>query len=312
MIKLKERSNFYNINFAIIERVIGIIATVVMTSLLARKLGPEIFGLYQHYASIIFVATAMTWLVSAESLNSRLDSSGYLSKEIFESVFFARLMNGSLIYIICSVYIYIKNDVLMALVLLMMLPFVFVEALSSYKFVIESSGRMYISAKIRTMSAIVKLLLLLLIYLKDLDVIFIGILIFFEAAINCGFYYLVGSSFVDIRSLKLNLKNIFFLIKSGLVVFIGLVSLYFFQRIDRIMFSHNVNGNEFGNYTAAMTIIDQFNTITLIVVNILAAKLVYRQDEDNISENYIKLVKFIILLSMVSTICVFLSFRICH
>lgn len=300
MLKIAEKSSLYNVNYALLERILGIISTIIMTSLLARKLGPEAFGLYQHYASIAFVATAMTWLVSAESLHSRLNASGSIDKEIFQTVFFLRFANGLLIFLVCLSYIAYNKDELAGLIIFIVFPFVFIEAFSTYKYILESSGRMYVSAVIRVFSTILKILFYLVIYYFDLSFYYIGLALALEAIVNSFLYYYVCSGLNYFAFPKLNLKLASDLVHSGLAVFIGLIALYLFQRIDRVIFSSKLTQYDFGQYAAALTIIDQVNTLTLIIINIIAAKFIYRESASYALDNFFKLLRIVVCISLLS------------
>ncbi len=89
-----------NILWALIERGLQIVLTLIITGLIAREFGPELYGKWQYALSLLFIATTLTYLCGSEVVVPRLVAQPENAGKILGTAFTIRVLISAIAYFI--------------------------------------------------------------------------------------------------------------------------------------------------------------------------------------------------------------------
>jgi PST family polysaccharide transporter len=287
---IKPKKNTLNVVWAVSEKIIQVVLSMLITGLIARYFGVELFGSYQFAMSVVFVATSLTWLCPAEIFYSKVDSEGKLSSVTISTSIIYRLLISILVYGGVILYVlFFKSEGGQGIFILMLSVIIlYSEPLGIFRFLLECQSYYYVMTIIRMIALIVKLIIVSSFIFCDVSPVLILLPIIIEGLIVSvaaySIYRLVDKSYVfNARVFDRLLAVSFF--KQGLKFWVGLVCMNIFLKFDRLFMGSKLDKEQFGYYSAALSAFEQFSTISIMLVAVLAPVLIYRAGNQNLRRN---------------------------
>jgi PST family polysaccharide transporter len=274
-----------------LERLVQIAVAIAIGGLLARYFGPELFGKWQYANTLLLVLAPLTWVCGAEILVPTIIQTRHLPESarpnidtlgaILGSAFALRLGVSCLALLACWCALaagWLDPTVGamlggLAVTLLFREPFGVISAwLQSRTY---SKPALLISLS----TALLKGMLVYVMVRRLVAPARFGWLWAAEAA-------LIGAAllayFVWTQGGRLGWRVTPALFKrfvsAGTVFWLGLICMYLFLKVDRLMLEHYVSYAELGRYSAAQQINENWITLALMLAQTLAPAFVYRID----------------------------------
>lgn len=301
-----------NIIWLLFERLIQIGFGVIMAGLLARSLGGQYYGYYQYAGAIIALFLSISFLCGAEIIVPLLSrEKDHLRKDII-------LYNAFLIRVVASAFSYLAlmSFVLLSgfdmdlnyLIIIWGISILFNEPVSVIKAWMESRTNLKPNVIIRAIAITVKLGFVIVFYKMDLSVRYVGLIMLFEAAIVSlgqlvyfrNFHKFSGNSLFIDRNLVKSL-----LIK-GLPFWMGVITMYAFLKVDKLILERFVTFHELGLYTSATALSEQICALAPIITISVGPLLVYKEKNRTIAlHNVIKITLLMALVSLAGSLVVY-------
>lgn len=305
-----EKGKLYNLAWALFEKIISIILTVVMTASIARYFGVELFGQYQYSLSILFVATALTWLCPAESLYSKVNVDGGIDDDVVVTSIIYRFLICFSVWLLVVLYNIINTDSSFKLysIIILTIPLLYTEPLGIFRFILECKGMYYITSRIRLGFLILKVIITIaFIYFKFNPLIVLTPLLI-ETILSSLIFYFFYSKLLS----KEHFKNISFdmsiakkFLIDGIKLWGGLVFMSVFLKLDRFLLEPILEKNIFGYYSTALSVLEQLNSLSGMLLAVLGPVLIYRAKQCDLKVNILKLSSVTLVLGLISSIFMF-------
>ncbi|MGR6503009.1 hypothetical protein [Shewanella sp. Koi 1] len=283
-----------NISWAVFEKILTILLTLITTGAISRYFGVELFGAYQYSLSVLFVVTSMTWLCPAETLFSKVTPEGRLENDVLVTSIVYRFFISALVWLGCLVYtlVYIDTDYQLAFILILTITILYTEPLGVFRFVLECQGQYHVTAKIRIFGLITKVFFTLLLIWANLDPILVLLPILAESflvSVFCLYYAKKHDKKIQFNFAFLDKKiaKVFFL--DGVKLWLGLLCMSLFLKLDRLILQGHETEQTFGLYTAAFSVLEQLISLSTMVVAVLGPVLIYRAVGNELKANTLKL-----------------------
>lgn len=261
---------------AFLDRILSVILNVVIASLVARYLGVIEFGHYQFILSYCLIAQTITWVIPTEILISFIKPNSNFNIKLISTVYFGRLIISLFLIIVISLLTLIFIDVpYFKSILFICFCTAILEAAGVYKFLFDYSGNTEIGCKIRISCSLVKFLFVLLLIKLDLfNIPNLLVIVGLEFLFIAYLYKSLGVRLTSIKYDKFSTKVLFYLLKKGWPIFLGLVLTYLFYRYDRFYMNSILEKEVFGVYSAAVNIIDQVITVIIMICTVFSSKYI--------------------------------------
>jgi polysaccharide transporter, PST family len=284
------KGNLKNIIWALGERVVQILLSMVVTGLIARHFGVELFGAYQLAMSILFIITAMTWLCPAEIFYSRLKENGSLDVSVINTSIAYRLVISITIYIGLFVYVLLSiTDANQAyFIMILSIGILYSEPMGIFRFQLECRGYYYITSRIRLCSLVIKCAMVALLVFIDASPLSILLALILESVLVSFGCYVFYQRIDKGYSFKLNTidKSLMYeIFNDGVKFWFGLICMNAFLKFDRIYMESKLSSSDFGHYAAAFSAFEQFTALATMLLAVLGPILVYRAASDKILKN---------------------------
>lgn len=284
------KGNLKNIIWALGERAVQILLSMVVTGLIARHFGVELFGAYQLAMSILFVITAMTWLCPAEIFYSRLKENGSLDISVINTSIAYRLAISITIYIGLLIYVLfsISGANQAYFIMILSLGIIYSEPMGIFRFQLECRGYYYITSRIRLCSLVIKCAMVALLVFMDASPIQILLALILESILVSFGCYVFYKGIDKAYSFKLNTidKSLMYeIFNDGVKFWFGLICMNAFLKFDRIYMESKLSSSDFGHYAAAFSAFEQFTALATMLLAVLGPILVYRAASDKMLKN---------------------------
>lgn len=293
MEKIGLRKIFGNSMWQISEKILTMIVTVVATSLIARYLGPEKYGLANYIISVITLFTTFSTLGMQEITIKDLCSKENKEGEILGTSFVIRIIGGIILIILSQITLYILNGAnrMYQLLGIIMGTCMLFKAFEVIEYYLQAKMQLKISSIIRFITTMIvagsKILVVFLnlgiigfmcTYL--LDAIIAGILFYI--------YYKIKNKNTHWKFNKEYAKNL--LSKCWYIAFAGIFSIIY-GRIDQVMLGKMLSDTtENGIYSAAVRIAEMWYFVPSAVVTSFQPVINAKKKEKD-EPGYIKLVQ---------------------
>jgi polysaccharide transporter, PST family len=284
------KGNLKNIIWALGERVVQILLSMVVTGLIARHFGVELFGAYQLAMSILFIITAMTWLCPAEIFYSRLKENGSLDVSVINTSIAYRLVISVTIYI--GLFVYVLFSIPEAnqayFIMILSIGILYSEPMGIFRFQLECRGYYYITSRIRLCSLVIKCAMVALLVFMDASPLLILLALILESILVSFGCYVFYQRIDKCYSFKLNTidKSLMYeIFNDGVKFWFGLICMNAFLKFDRIYMESKLSSSDFGHYAAAFSAFEQFTALATMLLAVLGPILVYRAASDKILKN---------------------------
>jgi len=282
-----EKRNIANVAWAMAEKLAQLGLAMMLTALIVRYFGVQLFGAYQFSLSVFFIITTLTWICPGEMFYARLDENGNLSETVISTSICYRLIISLTVFLGTALYVHLRisDHYQTAFILILSITILYSEPLGIYRFLIESQGHYHYTARLRMVSATVKVLLVYLLIKAQVAPLLLLSPIVAEAIINCaGCVWLYRKKMGHLSfSIRIFDKYLAFqFLQEGIKYWIGLLGMNLFLRVDRFYLESHLTKIDYGHYSAAMSMIDQFTSIATMLIATLAPIIVYRSAKDKV------------------------------
>jgi PST family polysaccharide transporter len=289
------------------ERLTQIVAAIVISGVLARYFGPDVFGKWQYANTLLLVLAPLTWVCGAEILVPTIvrEPPGRLGT-ILGSAFVLRFAVSLAALLVTWIVLAVESrtghvDAMVAAMLAgLATTMIFREPFAVISTWLQSRTYSKPALLAAIVSAIGKALLVWLFVRVAIDPARFGWLWALEAAAIAAMltgYYAAqhgsaeqgeqtseqgsGQSLSRAWTLDWKLEVALFrrFVSAGSVFWIGLVCMYLFLKLDRLMLERVISYADLGRYSAAQQLNENWITLALMLAQTLAPAFVYRVHE---------------------------------
>ncbi|GAB5099282.1 oligosaccharide flippase family protein [Caballeronia sp. HLA56] len=270
-----------NIVWLGLERLTQIAVAIVISGLLARYLGPDAFGKWQYANTLLLVIAPITWVCGAEILVPTIvKEPPARTGVVLGSAFVLRIAVSAIALVVTWTWIAagftdpLVGAMLAGLALTMLFREPFIGLINAWLQSMTYSKPQLIASMF---TAIVKAALVYAFVRMAMSAASFGWLWALEAAAIGGVllvYYMrrhggrLGWHFD--RALFRHFAS------AGTVFWIGLICMYLFLKLDRLMLAHRVSFAELGLYSAAQQLNENWIALALMLAQTIAPAFVYR------------------------------------
>ncbi|WP_250465378.1 MULTISPECIES: oligosaccharide flippase family protein [unclassified Caballeronia] len=270
-----------NIVWLGLERLTQIAIAIVISGLLARYLGPDAFGKWQYANTLLLVIAPITWVCGAEILVPTIvKEPPARTGVVLGSAFVLRIAVSAIALVVTWTWIAagftdpLVGAMLAGLALTMLFREPFIGVINAWLQSMTYSKPQLIASMF---TAIVKAALVYAFVRMAMSAASFGWLWALEAAAIGGVllvYYMrrhggrLGWHFD--RALFRHFAS------AGMVFWIGLICMYLFLKLDRLMLAHCVSFAELGLYSAAQQLNENWIALALMLAQTIAPAFVYR------------------------------------
>ncbi|CAH2797967.1 MAG: Membrane protein involved in the export of O-antigen and teichoic acid [uncultured Caballeronia sp.] len=284
-----------NIVWLGLERLTQIAVAIVISGLLARYLGPGDFGKWQYANTLLLVIAPITWVCGAEILVPTIVQRPFTETgTVLGSAFALRMGVSVLALIVTWIWIAAGSTdpmvglMLASLAVTMLFREPFIGVINSWLQSLTYSNPQLIASMA---AAVVKAALVYTLVRLAAAPSSFGWLWALEAAAIGGalvLYYVrrhggrLGWHFD--RALFRHFAS------AGTVFWIGLICMYLFLKLDRLMLAQRVSFAELGLYSAAQQLNENWIALALMLSQTIAPAFVYRvQETARLKHNLLRL-----------------------
>ncbi|SAL48291.1 membrane protein [Caballeronia terrestris] len=285
-----------NIVWLGLERVTQIVVAIVISGLLARYFGPDAFGKWQYANTLLLVLAPLTWVCGAEILVPTIvhRPAGEVGR-VLGSAFVLRMAVSVLALVATWAWIAfghldaLVGAMLAGLAVTMLFREPLVGVINAW---LQSMTYSKPQLAASMFTALVKAALVYAFVRASAGFASFGWLWALEAAAIAGLllhYYrkrhggTLGWEF-DGRLFRQ-------FASAGTVFWIGLVCMYLFLKLDRLMLERFISFADLGRYSAAQQLNENWITLALMLAQTIGPAFVYRvQDTKLLKRNIIRLV----------------------
>ncbi|GGD68963.1 oligosaccharide flippase family protein [Caballeronia grimmiae] len=269
-----------NIVWLGLERLTQIAVAIVISGLLARYLGPDAFGKWQYANTLLLVIAPITWVCGAEILVPTIvDKPPAETGAVLGSAFVLRMGVSIVALLLTWAWIAaggadpLVGAMLTGLAVTLLFREPFIGVINAWLQSMTYSKPQLIASMT---TAIVKAALVYALVRMAEGAATFGWLWALEAAAIAGalvFYYMrrhggtLGWRFD--RALFRHFAS------AGTVFWIGLICMYLFLKLDRLMLAHQVSFAELGLYSAAQQLNENWIALALMLSQTIAPAFVY-------------------------------------
>jgi polysaccharide transporter, PST family len=273
-----------NIVWLGLERVTQIVVAIAISGLLARYFGPDIFGKWQYANTLLLVLSPITWVCGAEILVPTIvqrpaDQIG----TVLGSAFVLRLTvsAGALLLTWAGIAAGLTDPLvgamLAGLAVTMLFREPFVGVINAWLQSMTYSKPQLLTSMA---TAVLKAALVLVLVRAAASPARFGWLWALEAAAIGGvllLYYMRRHGgrlgwHVD-RTLLRHFAS------AGTVFWLGLICMYLFLKLDRLMLERHISFADLGRYSAAQQLNENWITLALMLAQTIAPAFIYRVHE---------------------------------
>lgn len=268
-----------NIFWLISEKGFQVIAGIVISGMLARGLGVEVFGSFQYALAMVLLFSSLSFICGMEVVLPRLVNATQSERvEIISTAFVLRFSSAVLGYLSFVVYMYFFSSGIVPLNALLFLGGIILvrEPFNIVVSILQAKTDEKVGVLIRLVSLGIKFVAIFFLFQSSGITLTSASLLWFIEAIFIAIALIFLARILE-PNLKFNFnpekaKELLF---SGTKFWLGLICMYVFLRIDRIFLLHYTDLKQLGIYAAATQISDNFVTLAPIIAISAAPILIY-------------------------------------
>jgi O-antigen/teichoic acid export membrane protein len=301
-----------NTFWSVLDKAIKLIGNILVTSQIARYLGPSDFGKLSYFIAI----TSFFQILSIAGLEAILVRDAILhpkeSETLFCSAFLMRLCLGLCCYFlifILSYYIYGFKSQSLILILMVSSTLIF-QSFDVIDLWFQSLrlNRYGVSAK--TVSYIFISGIKFFAIYQNYSLLFFGFLVAMEAAISTILLCSIFFKKVKFHKFKIHVEKIRELLKESWPIILSGISITIYMKIDQILIGKTVGIKELGLYSAVLPILTLIQSVPAIFTPIISPYLLkVKAADNNLYLHYLQKYMFlaIILAFLFSMFLIFFS-----
>ncbi|AKM00521.1 oligosaccharide flippase family protein [Burkholderia pyrrocinia] len=279
-----------------LERLTQIGVAIAISGLLARYFGPDVFGKWQYANTLLLVLAPLTWVCGAEILVPTIVQRPPAQLgAVLGSAFALRIavsaaaLVATWIAIAAGAFDPLVGAMLAGLAVTMVFREPFVGVINAWLQSLTYSKPQLVASMI---TALAKALLVWLLVRAAAGPARFGWLWALEAA-AIGFALLLYYRHRNGGALGWTFDKPLFrhFATAGTVFWLGLICMYLFLKLDRLMLERHVSFADLGRYSAAQQLNENWITLALMLAQTIAPAFVYRvQDVARLRRNIVRLI----------------------
>lgn len=265
------------------EKLLQLGFSVVSVGLIARALGVDAFGEFQYVLSMLFVFSAVGLIAGSEVAAPRLAAlhEGAARRQWLGSLFVVRLGAGALAFLLLGAWsLGMAPPHRQTLLLILGASLLVAEPFNVLRLMREVGQRTRVITATRLLVSGMKLAAIAALYGLQAP------LVAFVAVYSLEYFLIAGCYLYAIRDEGLPWHwqpvraAMGWLLRKGLLVWVGIQALMLVQRLDRLVLHGRLSEALYGQYAAALGLLDSAWFFGPIAVVALAPSLVYRAGAD--------------------------------
>ncbi|MBU9617435.1 lipopolysaccharide biosynthesis protein [Burkholderia multivorans] len=279
-----------------LERLTQIGVAIAISGLLARYFGPDVFGKWQYANTLLLVLAPLTWVCGAEILVPTIVQRPPAQLgAVLGSAFALRIgvsiaaLVATWIAIAAGAFDPLVGAMLAGLAVTMVFREPFVGVINAWLQSMTYSKPQLVTSMFTALAK--ALLVWLLVRAAAAPARFAWLWALEAAAI--GFVLLLYYRHRNGGSLGWTLDKPLFrhFATAGTVFWLGLICMYLFLKLDRLMLERHVSFADLGRYAAAQQLNENWITLALMLAQTIAPAFVYRvQDVARLRRNIVRLI----------------------
>ncbi|MPV70544.1 oligosaccharide flippase family protein [Burkholderia sp. BE17] len=279
-----------------LERLTQIGVAIAISGLLARYFGPDVFGKWQYANTLLLVLAPLTWVCGAEILVPTIVQRPPAQLgAVLGSAFVLRIavsaaaLVATWVVIAAGAFDPLVGAMLAGLAVTMVFREPFVGVINAWLQSLTYSKPQLVTSMI---TALAKALLVWLLVRAAAGPARFGWLWALEAA-AIGFALLLYYRHRNGGALGWTFDKPLFrhFATAGTVFWLGLICMYLFLKLDRLMLERHVSFADLGRYSAAQQLNENWITLALMLAQTIAPAFVYRvQDVARLRRNIVRLI----------------------
>lgn len=279
-----------------LERLTQIGVAIAISGLLARYFGPDVFGKWQYANTLLLVLAPLTWVCGAEILVPTIVQRPPAQLgAVLGSAFALRIavsaaaLVATWIAIAAGAFDPLVGAMLAGLAVTMVFREPFVGVINAWLQSLTYSKPQLVASMV---TALAKALLVWLLVRAAAGPARFGWLWALEAA-AIGFALLLYYRHRNGGALGWTFDKPLFrhFATAGTVFWLGLICMYLFLKLDRLMLERHVSFADLGRYSAAQQLNENWITLALMLAQTIAPAFVYRvQDVARLRRNIVRLI----------------------
>ncbi|WP_153099866.1 lipopolysaccharide biosynthesis protein [Paraburkholderia hayleyella] len=301
MLKLIHRSPhpdivraFANLIWLGLERLTQIAVAIAISGMLARYFGPEAFGKWQYANTLLLVLAPLTWVCGAEILVPTIVHRQAPLGVVLGSAFALRFTVSAVALLLtwggiaAGLTDPLVGAMLAGLALTMLFREPFVGTINAWLQSMTYSKPQLLGSMV---IALLKAGLVYLCVRASVAPARFGWLWALEAALLAGvllaYYIARHGGTLDWRPDRALMRHF---ASAGSVFWLGLICMYLFLKLDRLMLERTISFADLGRYSAAQQLNENWITLALMLAQTLAPAFVYRvHDALQLRRNIVRL-----------------------
>ncbi|WP_250499811.1 oligosaccharide flippase family protein [Caballeronia sp. GAWG1-5s-s] len=284
-----------NIVWLGLERLTQIAVAIVISGLLARYLGPDAFGKWQYANTLLLVIAPITWVCGAEILVPTIVAKPPAETgAVLGSAFVLRMSVSVVALLLTWAWIAVGGvdplvgAMLAGLAVTMLFREPFIGVVNAWLQSMTYSKPQLIASMF---TAIAKAALVYLLVRMTARASSFGWLWALEAAVIGAalvvYYMRRHGGTLGWRFDRTRFRHF---ASAGTVFWLGLICMYLFLKLDRLMLAHRVSFAELGLYSAAQQLNENWIALALMLSQTIAPAFVYRvQETPRLKRNLLRL-----------------------
>ncbi|EED99035.1 oligosaccharide flippase family protein [Burkholderia multivorans] len=279
-----------------LERLTQIGVAIAISGLLARYFGPDVFGKWQYANTLLLVLAPLTWVCGAEILVPTIVQRPPAQLgAVLGSAFALRIgvsiaaLVATWIAIAAGAFDPLVGAMLAGLAVTMVFREPFVGVINAWLQSMTYSKPQLVTSMFTALAK--ALLVWLLVHAAAAPARFAWLWALEAAAI--GFVLLLYYRHRNGGSLGWTFDKPLFrhFATAGTVFWLGLICMYLFLKLDRLMLERHVSFADLGRYAAAQQLNENWITLALMLAQTIAPAFVYRvQDVARLRRNIVRLI----------------------
>lgn len=300
---------YKNISWVLSEKLITIFLGAGVSLLVARHLGPELFGEFSYATSLVAIITAASHGGLIGIVIKELVSSSSQSNEILGTSFVLKLVFSLSFLIVLLGYVKFNNLLVHPkIIMVLAVPILFIP--------FEVIEYLFIATHLDKYHSIAKIIAIVLGGLLKLSFICFSTSIFVLAIITIVpsiistlvlIYFLYSKSTLHLLNWTFSKKKASFLIRRASLIFLGAICAVIYFKIDQLMLGSMSSSKELGSYAVAAKLSEVWYFLPVAIVGPLFPKLI-KDREKSMGLYHKNLQKFFSLFACLGIVIAILVF----
>ncbi|MCK9509665.1 MAG: oligosaccharide flippase family protein [Pigmentiphaga sp.] len=269
----------HSLAWLITEKLLQLGVSVITVGAVAQTLGVAAFGDFQYALAALFVFSSIALMagseVAAPTLAAQATESG--RRTVLGSVFRARLAVSGLAFLAMALWALAQPNADLRLPLVLLAAALLVaEPFNTLRLIREVRQDTRVVAGIRLASSLFKLAAVLLGAAWGAGLTYFALVYAVEYLVTACLLHRQVREHGAFWTWPWSAPQLRGLLRQGVVVWIAIMAMMLAQRLDRLLLANVLDPSIYGQYTAAMTLVDSAWFFGPVAIAALAPSLVYR------------------------------------